>query len=197
MSEEIEVPLEAAQEHLHHHAEHARETWVSQVALSSAIFAVLAAVAALFAGAHSNDAVLAQIQAANKWSYFQSKGIKSDVILAKIDMLKSLDKPVPEKDRERAEKLVNDKDGAEKEARALEAKSEVHLQTHETLARAVTFFQVTIAIGAVAVLTKRRRFFFVSLMFAAVGLVFFVWGFSRHLSTHETPAAESSSATHG
>ena len=84
----------------------------------------LATVAALFAGAHSNDAVLAQIQAANKWSYFQSKGVKSDVIAAKIDLLKSLDKPVSDKDRDRAAKLSSDKDGAEKEAHALEAKSD-------------------------------------------------------------------------
>jgi len=63
------------------------------------------------------------------------------------------------------------------EARALEAGSKRHLAIHELLACAVTFFQVAIAVGAISVLTRRRRFFGVSLAFAAVGLYFFARGF--------------------
>jgi len=180
MSEEIEVPVEASQEHIHHGAQHSGQRWVSQVALSSAIFAVLAAVAALSAGGHSNEAVLEQIDAANKWAYFQSKGIKQDILNSKLEMLASLDKPISDKDRERASKLDGDKEKAMEEAHKLEEESKTHLKIHEMLARAVTFFQVTIAVGAVSVLTKRRRFFFVSLCFGAVGLVFFAMGFLQH-----------------
>jgi len=177
MSDEIEVPVEAAQEHIHHHAAQSRESWISQVALGSALFAVLAAVAALSAGGHSNEAVLSQIDAANKWAYYQSKGIKADVLASKLELLGSLDKAVAEKDRERAEKLEKDKEQAMEEARALEAGSKRHLAIHELLACAVTFFQVAIAVGAISVLTRRRRFFGVSLAFAAVGLYFFARGF--------------------
>jgi len=185
MGEEIEVPLEAAQEHVHHEATHGGHEghgapavpWVSQVALSSAIFAVLAAVAALFAGGHSNEAVRDEIRASNQWSYYQAKGIKSDVLGSKLELMKSLDKPIDEKDRERNEKLTKDKEEIQKKANELEADAESHMVTHERLARSVTFFQVCIAIGAVAVLTKRRRFFFVSLAFGAIGLIFFGQGF--------------------
>ena len=43
--EEAEVPLEHLQEHVHHSAEHSGAVWISWVALSTAILAVLAAIA--------------------------------------------------------------------------------------------------------------------------------------------------------
>ena len=37
-------------------------------------------------------------------------------------------------------------------------------------------FQVAIAVGAISVLTKRREFWFVSLVFGAIGVGFLIWG---------------------
>ena len=48
--EEAEVPLEHLHEEIHHSAEHGGETWISWVALSTAILAVLAAIAGLLSG---------------------------------------------------------------------------------------------------------------------------------------------------
>jgi len=45
--EEAEVPLEHLHEKVHESAEHSGETWISWVALSTAILAVLAAIAGL------------------------------------------------------------------------------------------------------------------------------------------------------
>lgn len=99
-----EVPLEAAQEHIHEHAhghgggEKAR--WILGVALSSAIVAALAAVASLKAGHHANEALLNQIDANNQilkasdqWALYQAKGVKLAVLTSKIDTLKALLKP--------------------------------------------------------------------------------------------------------
>jgi hypothetical protein len=47
-----------------------------------------------------------------------------------------------------------------------------HLLTHHVLARSVTLFQIAIAVGAISVLTRRRAFWFVSLAFGLLGLVF-------------------------
>ena len=61
--EEIEVPLEQVQEDIHHHATHGghgsedKVSFISKGALLSAIFAVLAAISALFAGHYSNEAI--------------------------------------------------------------------------------------------------------------------------------------------
>lgn len=174
--EEIEVPTEHVQEEIHHHAEHATEGWVMQVALTSAIFAVLAAIAALLAGHHSNEAVVNQIKASDKWAYFQSKGIKADVLDSRIALLKALGKEPSPQEAERSVKLNEEKADISKEAKELEEDGEKHLQTHVVLAKSVTFFQVTIAIGAIAVLTKRRAFWFVSLATGLVGVVFFLQG---------------------
>ncbi len=54
--------------------------------------------------------------------------------------------------------------------------SESHLRHHAVLSRSLTMFQMGIAIGAIAVLTKRKRFWMASLGFGLVGLLFFLWG---------------------
>jgi len=80
--EEAEVPLEDLQKHVHHSAEHGGETWISWVALSTAILAVLAAIAGLLSGKHANEAMMSQIESSDQWSYYQAKSIKSSVLAA-------------------------------------------------------------------------------------------------------------------
>src|SRR5207244_13657655 len=82
--EEAEVPLEHLQEHVHHSAEHGGVAWISWVALSTALLAVLAAIAGLLSGKHANEAMMNQIEASDQWSYYQAKSIKAAVLDAKI-----------------------------------------------------------------------------------------------------------------
>ncbi len=167
--EEIEVPVEQVQEELHHQAEHSRDRWVSRVALSSALFAALAAVAALLAGHHSNEAMIEQIQASDRWSHYQAKSIKSSVLSTRMAIFEALGKPVSEKDSEKLKEYQKEQDEISTEAKEKEHVSAHHLAIHQVLARSVTFFQVAIALAAISVLTKRRRFWYVSLLFGAVG----------------------------
>ena len=82
--EEPEVPLEHLHEHVNESAKHTGEAWISWVALSTAILAVLAAIASLLSGEHANEAMMSQIEAADKWSYYQSKSIKAAVLERKL-----------------------------------------------------------------------------------------------------------------
>src|SRR5436189_5621040 len=82
--EEAEVPLEHLQEHVHRSAEHSGAAWISWVALSTAIHAVLAAIAGLLSGKHVNEAMMNQIEASDQWSYYQAKSSKAAVLDAKI-----------------------------------------------------------------------------------------------------------------
>src|SRR5437660_4213355 len=82
--EEAEVPLEHLQEHVHHSAEHGGPPWISWVALSTALLAVLAAITGLLSGKHANEAMMNQIEASDRWSYYQAKSIKAAVLDAKI-----------------------------------------------------------------------------------------------------------------
>jgi TRAP-type mannitol/chloroaromatic compound transport system substrate-binding protein len=87
-----EVPTEHLHEEIHLHVEHSRESWVLWVALSSALLAGLAAVAALMAGHHANEAMLSQIESSDQWSYFEAKSIKQAQMATKIDILSALGK---------------------------------------------------------------------------------------------------------
>ena len=173
--DEIEVPLEQVQEHIHEAAHNSQQLWMGQVALFSALVAVFAAVSALLAGHHSNEAMITQLKASDSWGYYQAKGIKSSILVSKNQLLKELGKEVPPKDEEKVEDYKKEQDEISERAKEFEAESSQHLKTHVTLARSVTLFQVAIAIAAISVLTRRRRFFMVSIGFAVVGVAFFIW----------------------
>ena len=81
--EEAEVPLEHLHEEAHETAKHSREVWISWVALSTALLAVLAAIASLLSGEHANEAMMNAIEASDQWSYYQAKSIKTAVLDAK------------------------------------------------------------------------------------------------------------------
>jgi hypothetical protein len=172
--DEIEVPLEKVQEDIQHTLEHHeghKPGMMNMAAVLSALLAVAAAVSALFAGHYANDAMIEQIQAGDHWAYYQAKGIKlalaesraldhdSAALQAKIEKYKS--------DQDEIKALAEEKVG----------ESEVHLKRHEKLAAAVTFFQVAIALTAIAVLTRKRRFLFVASGLGVVGLFWTAFSF--------------------
>ena len=64
-------------------------------------------------------------------------------------------------------------------AKEKQAKSEEHLGRHVVFARGVTLFQIAIAIGAISVLTNRKAFWFVSLLFGVAGAFFLLQGLLR------------------
>jgi alpha-galactosidase/6-phospho-beta-glucosidase family protein len=175
--EEIEVPTEEVQEHILHAAHESREKWTLGVALSSAFLAAFAALGALMAGHHSNEAMIEQIQASDKWSYYQAKGIKAAVLQNKMQILESLGKPPTKSDEEKLETYKKEQEEVKEKATEKESVSSAHLVRHVTLARSVTLFQVAIAIAAISVLTRRKKFWFVSLGFGFCGLAFLILGF--------------------
>jgi hypothetical protein len=170
--EEAEVPLEHLHEEIHHRAEHGGEKWISWVALSTALLAVLAAITGLLSGKHANEAMMSQIQAADHWAYYQAKGIKAAVLDAKM----SLATTVQEQDRTKAERYAEEQAEIQKEAQAKEEEAKHNFRQHETFARGVTLFQIAIAVAAISALTKRQLFWIVSLVFGAIGCFFLVAG---------------------
>jgi len=168
--EEAEVPLEHLQEHVHRSAEHSGAAWISWVALSTAILAVLAAIAGLLSGKHVNEAMMNQIEASDQWSYYQAKSIKAAVLDAKI----ALSAMPSEKDREKTAKYQEEESEIKSEAEHKEAAAKSNFHRHEVFARGVTMFQIAIAIAAISALTKKPRFWIVSLFFGGVGCVFLV-----------------------
>ena len=175
--EEQEVPTEHLHEHTEHAAKHSGERWTLGVALSSALLAALAAVASLQAGHHANEAMICQVKSSDIWSYYQAKSIKESQLKSKMDIFVALDKPVIEADKKKAEEYAAEKEKIQETAKEKENEAQHELKTHQIFATSVTLFQIAIAIGAIAALTKRRQFWFVSLVCGAVGLWYFTQAF--------------------
>jgi hypothetical protein len=168
--EEAEVPLEQLHEHVRESAEHSGATWISWVALSTAVLAVLAAIAGLLSGEHANEAMVNQIEASDQWSYYQAKSIKASVLEAKISLVGAPN----ESDRSNRDRYEKEQEAIKSQAEHKEAAAKANFHKHEVFARGVTMFQIAIAVAAISALTKRRKFWTVSLVFGSVGCVFLV-----------------------
>jgi len=168
--EEAEVPLEHLHEEIHHSAEYSRERWISWVALSTAILAVLAAIAGLLSGRYVNEAMMNQIEASDQWNYYQAKSIKASVLDAKISLSGAPD----ESDQSKRDRYEKEQEEIKSEAEQKEAAAKSNFHRHEVFAGGVTMFQIAIAIAAISALTRRRPFWIVSLLFGAAGCAFLV-----------------------
>src|SRR5438270_10735772 len=131
--EEFDDPTDSLHDKINEEAiERKKEKrWSLWVAVSTALFAVLAAIASMFAGHYSNEALIDQIKASDQWAFYQAKSIKLTVITHAA-------KP----DSAAAAKLSSDEAAIQSQAKEREASSEHLLQKHVVLARAVTLFQI-------------------------------------------------------
>jgi hypothetical protein len=168
--EEAEVPLEHLHEQVKESAEHGGAAWLSWVALSTAILAVLAAIAGLLSGEHANEAMMNQIESSDQWNYYQAKSIKASVLDAKMSLAGASN----ESDQSKRDRYEREQEQIKSEAEAKEAAAKLNFHKHEVFARAVTMFQIAIAIAAISALTRKRHFWIVSLLFGVVGCVFLV-----------------------
>jgi len=167
---------EQSNEHAHHILEEGKEKWVLFVALSTALIAVLAAITGLLAGEHADEAMLSQLRASDQWAYYQAKGIKSETLNETSKIMLALGKAPIAGDQDKIKE--NKKEQAEIKEKATEAQNEsnMHVGKHSIFARGVTLFQISIAIGAISIIVKRRSLWFVSMGFACIGIFFLLQG---------------------
>jgi len=173
--EEIEIPTEHLHETIQEEIEEefkkeakSESRWTMYVAISTAFMAVFAAIAGLMAGHHSNEALIDQIRSSDQWAYYQAKGIKAEIKSLEV----SLSKAVPSD----VEKYKNEQQEIKNQAEEAEKDSKIHLAHHVILSRAVTLFQISIAISAIAILTRRKQLWWLSLLIASGGIYFFITG---------------------
>jgi len=177
--EELEDPTERLKETMEA-AEEKRERWTLHVALSTAIIAVLAAIAGLLGNHHANEAMLEQVKSSDKWAYYQSKSIKSEINASTGQILAAIGKPLPPENEQKAKQYETDKAQIKEDADKEEQSSEAHMQQHIVFSRSVTIFQIAIAISAIAILTRKKAMWYISMILAVAGSVFLVLGFMAH-----------------
>ncbi len=188
MPEGPEVETEKLHEAIHEELEkeeHEGAGMIRAIALTTAILAALAALASLRAGATVNEALALkteatrlQAEASDQWAYYQAKGLKAAVQEGIQASFVAAGKPPPpevlEKGRrygEEQEAIAEKAKEKEKERDAREAEAAHLLHAHHGWAAAVALFQVAIALGAVAALTRLRLVWLASVLVGAGGLV--------------------------
>ena len=183
MPEEIEIPTEHLHEQIEEGAEEKRERWTLYLALSTAFMAVLAAFAGLLAGHHANEALVERMKASDQWNFYQAKNLKeeiavnTDMILQAVGSAKTGGAAIAPQDHSKdIARYEKEKAEIKKQAQENEEVSEAHLAKHVPLARAVTAFQIAIAISAIAVLTRRKNLWYGGLALTAIGIFFLIVG---------------------
>ncbi len=187
---EFKEKLEEATEHAVEAAEH-RSRWLVYLSFTTALIAVLAAVAALESGTYSNEALiqknealLAQAKASDQWAYYQAKGIKGSVYATQAAAARATNPELADKSQKEADRYAAEQEEISKSAREFEGEekkdselSDKSLEHHHRFAYAVTMFQISIALAAVAALSRQKAVWLVGLAISLLGLLYFVDGF--------------------
>jgi|SRR5581483_4074222 len=190
MSEDVDVETEKLHEAIHEELEREGTTFLRRVALTTAILAALAAVAALLAGATVNEALLLksdaarlQTEASDTWAHYQAREIKAAIQEAERQAWLAANRPVPAEITEKVQHYAAERESLEQAARTLEQSrdeksraADYLLHRHDHYAYGVTLFQISIALGAVAALTRAQGVWFASLVVGVGGVGFFVTG---------------------
>src|SRR5215471_11670397 len=105
---EFKEKLEEATERAVEAAEH-RTQWLVYLSFSTALIAVLAAIAALESGTYSNEALmqknealLAQSKASDQWAYYQAKSVKAALYASQAAALTQANPEIAAKDQAEA-----------------------------------------------------------------------------------------------
>ncbi|MBS0487407.1 MAG: DUF4337 domain-containing protein [Proteobacteria bacterium] len=192
MPEAPEVDTDKLREAIDEEIEKEGGTLLRTIALTTAVFAALAAIASLKAGGSANEALALkteatrlQAEASDKWSYYQAKNLKATVTELSRNTWIALDKSAPAELDATLAKYAEDQRKASDEAKALERERDAksieadHLMHgHHFFAQSVALLQVAIALGAVAALTRKRIVWIGSVLLGLVGGGFFTWAFA-------------------
>ena len=184
---------EHAQEHIHHEAAHGHgPRWITAAALTAALLAALAAVAGGQSSGHLTKSTHSRIEWSDKWAQYQSKSIKNYVLTSQEDLLKALKTEVPKGLMDKYAGNEADKKELAAKAEELGRVSDEHLEAHETFERATMMFHIAIAVVAIAVVAKRKEFWWMSMVGGAVGVYFFGAALTR--APAEAPEHEAGAA---
>ena len=163
----------------HHDEDPASKKMTNQIAMFTAIIATVGALFGYMGGAtqanaglYKNNAAIKKTEASNQWNYFQSKSTKQSLAELARDLAPEDKKATYQAKVERYEKEKNEikvvADGLEAEAKAWDDKSDQQMHQHHRWAQATTALQISIALAAIALLTRKKWLEYA--MFAAGGL---------------------------
>lgn len=179
MPEGIELP-EA-------HHEHEDHPLVLPVSITISIMAVLVAGVTLLGHRAHTEELLRQSQAADKWAQYQAKSVRlhetqgfSDV----VDLIATMDKgkgdALAEKYSKEVEHYQSDKEDISTEAKDLEADRDISARKADRFDGGEAILEIGLVICSITLLTKRKVFWIVGVLFGAAAIVVAATGLLLH-----------------
>lgn len=162
-----------------HVAQHGGDSFTSRLAVLTAILSTVGAIFG-YMGGHSqnaallykNEAAIQKTSASNQWNYYQAKSNKQNLAELSVTLTTGEDQ---QKFKDAVERYKKEKDEIKAEADKLEAAakeadhhSEAEMHVHERWALATTLLQISIALAAITLLTRKR--WLLAGVFGATGL---------------------------
>ena len=164
------------------HGGHESGGMIAQIAVVTAIIATVGALFSYMGGAtqanaglYKNNAAIKKTEASNQWNYFQAKSTKQSLAefardLAPDDKKSGYQAKIERYEKEKGEiKLTAEK--LEAEATVWDKSSDAQMHQHHRWAQATTVLQVSIALAAIALLTRKKWLEYGMFALAGVGLV--------------------------
>ena len=158
------------EEELKEQLEKAHDSFEKRVAGTMAILAAALAVVTVMGHSSTTEEIVSQAKASDQWAYYQAKSIRRYESEIARDMLA----PQAEKAAAYAknvERYEKEGDEIQKEAQGLENESSSAGHKAERYEFGEVFFEVSIVLASVAILTKRKPIWWVSIAGGLVGLV--------------------------
>jgi uncharacterized protein DUF4337 len=172
--------------------EHRQDAFARRVALVTAIFAVILAVAALGGNHAMKEMLLAQQKSSDQWAFYQAKVIREhqyrgQKLRLEVDLLERGPSARPEV-REKLEALLKqfaeeekryneEKKDIEKEAKKLEHERDVWQARDPYFLFGEAILQIAIVMSSVSILARSGAIFGFSLFLAGVGTLLTANGF--------------------
>jgi hypothetical protein len=170
-------------------AETKPDRFMTWIALTTAIMAVLAAITTLYVGKYSSRAVLHQGEETDMWAYYQAKSIKQhafEMQREKVEQELLAQKGKLSRDaQEKADKMLarytKNIDRYEVEKNEIKEKAEsLAKEKKEATARAgnfgyaLIFLQIAIMLSSLAALTKKKELWYLGLVTTTGWLFYFL-----------------------
>jgi hypothetical protein len=188
MSEEYEV--HGAHDHAVEHAAQGHgahgqsDPFAGRMAVMTAILASIGAIFAYQSGTsenlalyYKNEAAIRKTEAADQWSYYEAKGEKQNfaelgaaLATAGSDAQRRFAADV-ERYRQQKAPIQAKAEAIEKEVQLDDTRSEALMHGHHRWAQATTAIQISIALTAITLLTRRRWLLYTSIGMAAAAVV--------------------------
>jgi hypothetical protein len=183
MSHEVQETVEVSVEEavVEQAKEGKKGRWELLVALSSSILAVISVTAALVAGFSSDEATISLASETDSAVAAEAASSNLTLLRVKLELLSAMGKPITDSHNAELKRMEEHARTMRERAEAFAEEGDKAFKAHDTLAVAVTLFQVTMLLNGISVMVARVSLWRFGLVFSVIGLYFFVRGLGTYL----------------